>query len=188
MSKSNDRDATSSPKQSNPKISSNAGSKLVSPQVCPLGMYDQENLYPHLITNVSGIRVAVPLGDPDDSDEPTYEVAPFTYQSVPQPEFERGWWFPIKRVRLLAVDRDAAEFRPSPGAVQVRPDGSLAMYCMGFRGYTQWVPIPGCRTGKHPGNTYKKWEIIVEAGHKQSQVMVRYDADREEFEHWPEDG
>lgn len=186
MSKSNGRDVAASPKQSTPNSSSNATPELISPEVCPLGMYDQESLYPHLITEVSGTRVAVPLGERDDELQPTYEVAPFTYQSVPQPEFELGWWFPIKRVRLLALDREAAEFGPSLGVIQVRADGSLAMFCMGFRGYTQWVPIPGCRTRKPPGNVYKKWEIIVE-DETTARVMVRYDADRDAFEHWPDD-
>lgn len=187
MSNPNRRRHAPARKQSRGNMSSKATPALVSAEVARLGMYDQEGLYPHLITEVDGTRVVVPLGEPSDASYDAYEVAPFTYQSVPQPEFELGRWFHIKRVRLLALDLDTGDF-PMLGTIYVCGGGSLLMYCMGYRGYTGWVPIPGCRTRKRQGNYYKTWEIVVGgAGPKSSRVMVRYDGDSEAFEHWPED-
>ncbi len=161
--------------------------ELVSAQSAPLGMYDQDGLYPNLITEVDGTRVAVPLGSFDDTSYKTYEVAPFTYQSIPQPEYEAGRCFPIKCVKLLSLDRDVDRFGPNLGDIQVRFDGSLAMYCMGYRGYTAWVPVPGCHTDKRPGNVYKKWEILVGSTGEAPRVIVRFDQDQDSFQHWPKD-
>ena len=158
----------------------------VSANDAPLGMFDQESIYPHLITEVGGIRVAVPLGEADDAFDKNYVVAPFTYQSVPQQEYELGWQFEIDRVNLLSRDRDPGRFPPL-GSIKVHSDGSLFMYCMGYRGYTAWVPVPGYRSRKRPGNVYKKWEIIVERFGAGKNVIVRYDGDSDKFEHWPED-
>lgn len=154
MSYDNRRDSATPSKQSTKKGAWKATPVLVSAEVAPLGMYDQKGLYPHLITQVEGTRVVVPLGEPGDASYDAYELAPFTYQPVPQPEFDYGQWFCISRVRLLAVDRDPGGF-PALGTILVRGGGNLFMYCMGYRGYTAWVPIPGCCTRKRLGNYYK---------------------------------
>lgn len=186
MSNDNRRGAATSPKLSTKNNSSKATPALVSAEVAPLGMYDQKGLYPHIITEVEGTRVVVPLGEPGDASYDAYEVAPFTYQSVPQPEFDYGRWFCISRVRLLVRDRNSGK-SPMPGTIHVGDGGRLRMYCMGYRGYTKWVSIPGCRTRKRQGNYYKTWEIMVSgADTKGSRVMVRYDVDSDAFEHWPE--
>jgi hypothetical protein len=158
----------------------------VSVHDAPLGMFDQELIYPHLITEVGGIRVAVPLGEAHDGFNENYVVAPFTYQPVPQPEYEPGWHFEIESVKLLSRDTDPARFA-SLGSIKVHSDRSLFIYCMGYRGYTAWVPVPGCKSGKRPGSVYKRWEIIVKGLGAGENVIVRYNGDKDEFEHWPED-
>ena len=161
---------------------------LVSAEASPLGLFDQKDLYPHLISVVGGIRVAVPLGEPDDEVNKNYVVAPFTYQSVPQPEYGLGRYFEIDRVKLLTRDRDARPFL-NLGSIKVHSDGSLFMYCMGYRGYTAWVPIPGCTSRKRPGNVNNSWEIMTKSPGAGQNVTVRYDgaSDEFDFKNWPED-
>lgn len=146
-----------------------------------LGMFDQEDLYPHLVTEFQGARVAVPLGDAGRWGNEDYVVAEFFYQTLPQREINWGWAYPIHRVKLVKQVRAKHYF---PGVIRTLKDGSLEMYCSNPRGMFEWLAIPGATTNKPAGRVYEKWEIFVRRG-GDVQSMVRYDG--VEFQLWAED-
>jgi hypothetical protein len=158
------------------------GSNLVYAGDVPLGMFDQEDLYPHLITEARGVRVAVPLGACGEGDDEEYEVEQFFYQFLPQKEMHWGWGFPIHRVKLSGVLRPNGHL--FPGMIRTIADGGLELCCSSPRGVWEWLPLPGCTTRKPAGKIYEKWEIFVELDGR-VRCMVRFDG--HEFQHWPED-
>lgn len=145
----------------------------------PLGMFDQQDLYPHLITEVQGCKVAVPLGDCGEAFEQEYEVMPFHYQPLPQKEIHWGWWFSIQNVKL------SGELAPhdwdDDGRIRTMAGGRLELCCVSPRGLQEWLPIPGCRTRRPAGRIYARWEIVVE--HHGPHSIVRFDGLN--FLHWP---
>ncbi|HUE79662.1 MAG TPA: hypothetical protein VMN38_08525 [Sphingomicrobium sp.] len=144
-------------------------------------MFDQDDLYPHLITEFRGARVAVPLGDAGYCDNEDYVVAPLCYQPLPQREISWGRSYPIHRIKLMRVWR---EKHSSPSMIRTLEGGRMELYCVNPRGMFVWLPILGCTTGKRAGRIYDKWEIFVMRD-GEVQSMVR--CDDLEFEHWPED-
>jgi hypothetical protein len=168
------------------ELSSATPMQLRTAQDAPLGLYDQEGLYPHVIAEWNWSRVAVPLGGQYDARWDMYEVAPFTFQQIPQPEYELGWSIPIKKVRLLKKDPDAERHGPNLGSIRVRADGSLDLYCFSYRGFTDTVTIPGCKSRKRPWIWYNVWEMIVSDTDGGSRIAVRYDGDSETYQHWPD--
>jgi len=146
-----------------------------------LGMFDQEDLYPHLITEFQGAKVAIPLGEAGRCGNEDYIVAELCYQPLPQREIHWGWAYPIHRVKLAKRVREKHFY---PGVIRTLEAGAMELYCISPRGMFEWLPLLGCTTCKPPGKVYRKWEIFVMCdGNVQS--MVRFDD--LEFEHWPED-
>ena len=146
-----------------------------------LGMFDQEDLYPHLVTEFQGAKVAIPLGQPGRCFNEEYRVAGLYYQSLPQREINWGWAYPIHRIKLMKRVRGKDFY---PGMIRTLEGGAMGLYCVSPRGMFEWLPVPGVITNKPAGRVYEKWEIVVTRdGDEQS--MVRYDGI--DFQHWPED-
>lgn len=161
----------------------NAVGDLSYVSAVPLGMFDPENLYPHLLTMVRGRKVVVPLGPcgPFYHDR-EYEVLPFHYQPLPQREIHWGRGHDIWQVNLSGRLKDTANVWE--GLIRTLDTGNLELRCVSNGGLEQWVPIPRAYTNKPAGRIYQKWEIIVPPrdGDDGPQVMVRYNG--HDFEHW----
>lgn len=161
--------------------------KLKRAKSAALGLYDQVGLYPHLIAEWHKSRVAVPLGGEYDALWDMYEVAPFTFQQIPQPEYDVGWFVPIAKVHLLRKDPSAERNGPSLGSIQVQYDGSLKLQCFSYRGFTDMVVIPGCKVRKKPWTSYNAWEMLVRDADERTKVAVRFDDERDLYQHWPDE-
>lgn len=145
------------------------------------GMFDQGDIYPHLITEVRGCKVAVPLGHRGEGWEKEYQVEPFHYQPLPQKELHWGWWFPILRVKLRGEIRRRKWI--DQGSIRIVDGGGLELCCTNPRGVEEWLPIPNYSSRKPAGAAYARWEIFV-GQTDEACSMVRFDGLR--FAHWPE--
>jgi len=149
----------------------------------PQGLFDAEPICPHLITEIRGMRVVVPLGTCGDHGS-DYDVSEFCCQLLPQRELNWGFWYPIYRIKLSGRVKRKTDF--AFGTIRVVEDGKMQLYCATTGGYFEWVPIPGCTTQKRPGRIYERWDMIIPPlrWYERPQVMVRYDG--ETFEYYPD--
>ena len=151
----------------------------------PLGMVDQEDLYPHLLTAVRGTKVAVPLGPCGEGFNRKYRVLPFHYQPLPQKEMHWCWWFPIHRVKLSQRVSSGDDLWEEEGLIRTVEGGGMELSCISPRGLVEWLPLPGCITGKRAGRLYRSWEFFVgNVDGDGAMSMVKFDG--RDFEFWPE--
>lgn len=150
----------------------------------PAGLFDQDDLCPHLVTESRGRRVVVPLGECGFRGM-RYEVSEFCCQSLPQRELNWGYWYPIFDVKLSKRVKGASKVDGicSIGMIRTVERGGLELSCMGTGGFHEWVPVPGITTLKTSGRVYEKWKMLIRPlrYYEGSQAMIAYDGVRFEY-------